>query len=171
MYGFLFATLIQYRKLCHEWSAWLTKVPRLTATDVEEWYSAKLGETSSDSNSTMDSETESLTVLSQRAFAESVQAYTQRRRGAPATDPVVARAARGLPYAMWLLRKSHPEDEAAIPQPFSTTWFAELKTALNTQQQLSRGLKEHSPFMLFRHARFDVSIDTLLKSFHQVHLN
>ena len=92
MYGFLFATLIQYRKLCHEWSAWLTKVPRLTATDVEEWYSAKLGETSSDSNSTMDSETESLTVLSQRAFAESVQAYTQRRRGAPATDPVVARA-------------------------------------------------------------------------------
>lgn len=160
MYGFLLATLIQYRKLCHEWSSWLTKVPTVTTSDVDDWYSAKLGDPQSDTTSTWaldGAESDSVSVLAQRAFRQAVKVQSQRLPGAAGSDLLVAEVSRGLPFAQWLLRKGHEEDESAIPEPFSGAWFAELQTALKTQQQLSRSLKEHSVFMLFRFARFDVS--------------
>jgi len=159
MYGFLLVTLIQYRKLCHEWSSWLTKVPTLTSSDVEDWYSAKLGDPQSDTTSTWDkdgAESESVSVLAQRAFRQTVRAHSQRLPGASGSDILVSEVSRGLPYAQWLLRKGREDDESAIPEPFSNAWFAELQSALKTQQQMSRSLKEHSVFMLFRFARFDV---------------
>lgn len=159
MYGFLVAILVQYRNLCHEWSAWLAKVPTLQQSDIEDWYSAKLQEPSSSGTSTSDSDgtaTESLQALAVRALEQSVQVQSQRRLPAGFSDPFVKKITQCLPYAQWLLRKNHSEG-SPVPEVFSTTWFAELQRALKAQQQLSRGLKEQSAFMLFRFGRYDVS--------------
>ena len=42
------------------------------------------------------------------------------------------------------------------PPAYTSTWLIQLKLALENQQQLNRGLKEHSPFLLFRNAKYDI---------------
>ncbi|KAB5559938.1 glycosyl transferase [Coniochaeta sp. 2T2.1] len=164
IYGFLVVILVQYRNLCHEWSAWLSKVPTLQQSDIEEWYSAKLQDPSTGSTTSPDEDAivgEPLRMLAVKAFQQSVQAQPQRRPPASGSDPFVRNIARSLPYAQWLLQKGHQENDA-VPEVFSSTWFAELQLAMKAQQQLSRGLKEQSAFMLFRFARYDLGQNVAL---------
>jgi hypothetical protein len=160
MYGFLIAILIQYRKLCHEWSSWLTRVPTLRPPEIEKWYTTELEKHASSGSSTSAEgavEAEPQSVLAVRAFRKSVEGCSRQIGRREASDSLVVKTSHGMPYAQWLLQKEHQHD-GGIPEAFSSGWFAELQNALKSQQQLSRGLKEHSPFMLFRFARFDVSL-------------
>ena len=160
-YGFLTLAIIQYRNLCHEWSTWQEKIPKLSEQDVLDWYShrEKQARSASDDESTspLDSST---AAQAQLAFRSAVASC--RRKAGPTVfggervDSVVARISKGMPYVDWLLLKEFPESDP--PEAFTPEWFNTLGEAVKKQQQLFRGLKEHSIMILFRHARYDVRL-------------
>lgn len=165
-YGFLVLILFQYRQLCHEWSTWMNKIPRITEKDILSWYDAKMeAEESSGSNKGSTGHKlaednispEAKKKLALLAFRKKVEAYSDGIFGFGRTkhaDPVVVRVARGMPYLEWLLKKDDPARPRA--ETLTTGWFGQVSQALKTQEQLAQGLKEHSIFVLFRYARFDI---------------
>ncbi|KAK3349640.1 hypothetical protein B0T25DRAFT_582541 [Lasiosphaeria hispida] len=161
-YGFLPLALFQYRRLCHQWMNWTDNIPKFAEKDIMEWYSSRIKKESPADDSSETSvaivDTDLTPELALRAFRESVASHQRvmlHVKGAILnSDPLVQRTAKGLPYIEWLLqRESQGEDPS---EPFSVSWFARLNQALKRQQQMTQGLKEHSIFMLFRYARFDI---------------
>lgn len=174
IYGFLVLILFQYRQLCHEWSNWMTKIPRITEKDIISWYNTKMEARAEEESTEMASETgkclartrtkteetlspEAKKKLALLAFRQEVEAYSDGIMGFGRTklaDPVVARVAQGMPYLDWLLKKDDPARPRA--ETLTTGWFGQVNQALKTQEQLAQGLKEHNIFILFRYARFDI---------------
>ncbi|KAF3761887.1 family 4 glycosyltransferase [Cryphonectria parasitica EP155] len=178
-YGFLFLILIQYRSLCHEWSTWMDRIPRVTEKDILGWYNTKLeaeaGQPLADTASDRDNKATSRMVKTEEennvtpevkrkmgllAFRRQVEAYSHGVLGFGATshhvDPVVARVAKGMPYLDWLLKKDDPARPRA--DTLTPAWFGQVNQALKTQEQMAQGLKEHNIFILFRYARFDIGV-------------
>ncbi|KAK0616354.1 hypothetical protein B0T14DRAFT_458687 [Immersiella caudata] len=164
-YTFLCLLLLQYRRLCREWVTWTDNVPKISERDIVDWYSSRLGKNlasdDSSESSVMISE-ETQTVPSKVGALQAFQAAMQRYQGNMASikqrllypDPFLERVDKGLPYIEWLLRKEHSRRD--IAEAFSVSWFAQLSQASKAQQAMTQGLKEHSIFMLSRHATLDV---------------
>lgn len=171
-YGFLALILFQYRGLCHEWSNWMTKIPRLGEKDILKWYDAKENVKVAAVEASLENDKEGVRVkltgqntvspevkrkMALVAFRREVEAYNPgifgfgRSKGA---DALVVQVAKGMPFLDWLLKK----DDPARPRADTLTpgWFGQVNQALKTQEQLSQGLKEHNIFILFRYARFDI---------------
>ncbi|KAJ4420671.1 hypothetical protein N0V82_004237 [Gnomoniopsis sp. IMI 355080] len=173
-YFFLVLILIQYRALCHEWSTWLDKVPRVSEKDVLSWANAKqeaetVRATSVASNKDKGASTavkseenvspEVKKKMALLAFRREVEAYSKGVFGLGATkrvDPVVARVAKGMPFLDWLLKKDDPARPRA--DTLTPAWFGQVNQALKTQEQMTQGLKEHDIFFLFRYAKYDIGV-------------
>lgn len=172
-YLFLVLILIQYRALCHEWSTWLDKVPRVSEKDVLSWANAKQqAETEQGASATSTKGKGEVTVKSEEnvspevkkklallAFRREVEAYSQGVFGLGATkraDPIVARVAKGMPFLDWLLKKDDPARPRA--DTLTPAWFGQVNQALKTQEQMTQGLKEHDIFFLFRYAKCDIGV-------------
>ncbi|KAK3682047.1 hypothetical protein B0T22DRAFT_432377 [Podospora appendiculata] len=168
-YGYLFLVLFQYRRLCQEWVGWIHHVPSIAEDDIVSWYTAKLKQqqpTTSSSQSSLrtisDDSPEVHRKLALRSFSETVALYRQRlfnvniKRLCPGTasDHFVQRVGNGLRYIDWLLQIENRDKEPV--ETFSVAWFAQLTEAMKSRRQMAQGLKEHSIFMLFRYARFDI---------------
>jgi hypothetical protein len=127
--------------------------------DITAWYQRRLkGQTEKSLGLGHDEEGQEFKETAQLVFREEVDAFTRRRIkvfSGYALDQLVATAAKGLPLANWLVGKGN--NGAQLPDAFSNTWFVQLDLAMKSQQQLVRGLKEHSTFFLFRYAKYDVS--------------
>lgn len=153
IYTFLIALIYQYRKLCHEWCGWMNGIPDFSDKDVLDWFVAK-NESTTDSGG----ESQVRSKDAQEAFREAVSSYSRRTRDAVTSglmaDALVGRVAKGMPYVGWLFKKAVPDGN--LPPAFSSGWFTQLGDAKKQQQQLSRGLKEHNVFILFRMARYDI---------------
>ncbi|CAG7564503.1 unnamed protein product [Fusarium equiseti] len=153
MYVFLVIILLRYRRLCQQWSGWMENIPKFTDKDVLEWFSMRMvDESGQHSEKAPDSD------MARMALTEAVTAYTRRTSEAKTSgfmsDALVRRVSEGMPYIEWLLKKT--SNGKAPPPKFTTAWFTQLTEAISQQQQLRRGLKEHSSFVLFRHARHDI---------------
>lgn len=157
IYFFIFVLLLTFRNLCHEWTTWQTKVPTIKEKDLLSWYrtsgpmeSASLAESpillSKAARTALQTEVHNLQGRSK------VLAFFQSRKD---EDKFVHKMAVGLPFALWLLEKESNGEE--LPEMFTTTWFVQLELALANQKQLTRGLKEHSPFITYRYSKYDVS--------------
>ncbi|KAF2423713.1 hypothetical protein EJ08DRAFT_595586 [Tothia fuscella] len=154
MFTFLLALLVQYRALCMEWSTWMADVPKMKESDVVQWFQAKRKNTFEKYGI---NEGQSLKEAAQKAFLERVTSVKKQRfrfLNRAVRDQLVEKAAHGLPLAQWLLEKN--SEGAKLPEAFSNTWFVQLDLAVKSQQQMVRGLKEHSAFILFRHAKYDL---------------
>lgn len=172
IYGFLVLVLFQYRRLCHEWSTWGTKIPKITEKDILDWYMSKNEQPQSDGSSGTDSEIaapspDALKKKALIAFRHSVESYNSGflQSSPRVPDPVVSRVVKGLAYIDWLLQKD--DQFRARADIFSIPWFTQMSQALENQQKMAQGLKEHSAFMLFRQAQFDVNYPSF---FFQLHL-
>jgi hypothetical protein len=153
-YAFLILILLQYRRLCHEWSAWMTNIPEFCEGDVADWWSSRSRSTT-ESDSVMSGSSGASISSADGEFHKSVQSYRRfKLLRSPRSDPMVTRVARAMPYIDWLLAKEFPSGD--MPRPFSAAWFNSLSEAKKNQKQISRGLKEHNVLMLFRHARYDI---------------
>jgi hypothetical protein len=164
-YSFLSLLLFQYRRLCHEWMNWMDNIPQLTDKDIFDWHTSRTekrhipDDTSEDSVMISESEYQgNPKALAIASFRDSVRRQRRRlfkNRSTSCGESLVVRVERGLPYIEWLLKKGSSSDQGA--ELFSGSWFARVSQAVKVQQQMTQGLKEHSIFMLFRHARYDVS--------------
>jgi hypothetical protein len=157
IYTFVITLLVTFRNLLHEWTCWLTNVPSVKEGDLMKWYKDKIGY-----KPTGDGDSQELSADSRRALMQEVQSYHKRGllrqifSSEESMDPFVKKMSIGYPYAIWLLEKE--AYGAALPETYTTTWFVQLELAFANQRQLVRGLKEHSPFITFRYAKYDVSI-------------
>lgn len=164
-YSFLSLLLFQYRRLCHEWMGWMDNIPQFTEKDIFDWYASmtekRLVPDDTSEISVMITEPkyhEDPKAVALASFRDSVRRQGRRlhkNRITTCGDSLVVRVERGLPYIEWLLKKGSTGDDGA--KLFSGSWFARVSQAIKVQQQMTQGLKEHSIFMLFRHARYDVS--------------
>ena len=163
-YFFLALLLFQYRRLCHEWMNWMKNIPHFTENDILEWHTSRTekrhlrDDTSEVSVVVSDSPEypEDPKILALAAFRDSVRRQQGRlhKGGTSREESFVVRVEQCLPYIEWLLCKGSSGSESA--ELFSGSWFAQVSQAVKVQQQMTQGLKEHSIFMLFRHARYDV---------------
>lgn len=169
-YGFITLLLLQYRGLCHEWINWLDNVAKFTDNDIVQWYSTRLEkerqseEVATSSNSSTndisdDTPPDELKKAALHAFRASVASNSTNlstfTQAVKTPDPLVRRVVKSLPYIHWLLKKDVGED-AKPADLFSVAWFSQLAQALQRQQQMAQGLKEHNIFMLFRYSRYDI---------------
>jgi hypothetical protein len=167
LYTFLLLLLFQFRNLCHEWSTWISKIPNFNEEDICAWYNKNLpyGSDREKSGKGADGVNKSAVI----AFRAGVEAYRlglfkSRKRGV--SDDLVAQVAKALPLILWLLEKENQtkgtsQAGAKRVEMFTRSWFAQLEQALEKQQGLTRGLKEHSIFVLFRHGKYDVRTPSL----------
>jgi hypothetical protein len=159
-FGFLLLLLIQYRRLCREWCTWVSRIPSITEQSILDWYGSKSNGSTSSVGGNIPALSASDRKAAFRAFGEAVNLVRGRSLNTlvnrRANDTLVAQVARGMPYIDWLMKKEFPLDKP--PEPFTPSWFPTLTEAIKTQRQLSRGLKEHNIFILFRAARYDVRI-------------
>jgi len=163
-YSFLSLLLFQYRRLCHAWMNWMDNIPQFTEKDILDWHTSRTEKrhTPDDTSeiSVMINETEyheDPKALALASFRDSVRG--QRRRlnknhNTPCGEALVVRVKRSLPYIEWLLKRGSTSGHCT--EIFSGPWFSRVSQAVKVQQQKTQGLKEHSIFMLFRHARYDV---------------
>ena len=157
VYTFTGALLINFRRLCHEWTDWHMNVPNFKEKDLFVWYRK---------HASVESETDAtaLAAAARAALRSAIRRFNQQKRSwsfrsrNATSDPFVAKMAKGLPFADFLLRKDVSAGEP--PELFTTTWFVQLELALDNQRQLMRGLKEHSSFINYRYSRYDVSYGT-----------
>jgi hypothetical protein len=165
LYAFIFVLLYQYRQLCHEWSVatWTSKVPVLSTDEVTAWYQTTQLKGSEETKSELNGE--SLDKAAAAAFQAAVEAFTRKNRGriSDDEDTLVAEAAIGLPFALWLLEKESPSPSKKTTtkhdtEMFSKVWLAKVAQAMKNAQQLARGLKEHSVFVLYRYSKYDVGV-------------
>ena len=161
VYTFLFTLLFTFRRLCRSYSSWLDKVILIKEKDIVAWYEemhAK-GEKAVPDNSSSKEETplstRARTMLMQQIHAIRSRRWWHRSRQI-VEDPFVRKLAEGYDYAIWLLLKD--DSEAKLPEPYTSTWLVQLELVLKNQRQMERGLKEHSPFILYRYSKFDVSL-------------
>jgi hypothetical protein len=163
---FLLLLLVQYWVLCRQWSTWARLIPKMVESDVTEWYQRRLkGQKEKVIGLGPEEEGQEFKETAQLVFRAEVDDFNRHRIMAfssHAPDRLVATAAKGLPLANWLVGKG--SNGASLPAAFSNTWFVQLDLAMKSQQQLVRGLKEHSAFFLFRYAKYDVSAMYYLES-------
>lgn len=159
MATFLMLLLVQYWVLCRQWSTWARLIPKMTESDITGWYQKRLGSQAEKGvGHVPDEEGQDFKEIARLVFCAEVHAFNRRKVRAfsgYARDQLVATAAKGILLANWVVGKG--ANGAQLPEPFSNTWFVQLDLAMKSQQQLVRGLKEHSAFFLFRYAKYDVS--------------
>lgn len=155
LYGFLLLLLIQYRNLCHEWNNWTNRVPIIKTDEVIAWYQTMQAESEYE---TEELKGDALSKAATAAFQDAVEAYNAKER-----NPLVSRAAKGLPFALWLLEKESPNPDKNAKKKakkdvdrWSKIWLSKVEQALKSTQQLAQGLKEHSVFVLYRYGQYDV---------------
>lgn len=170
---FLLLLLLQYWVLSRQWSTWVRLIPKITESDITAWYQKRLkGQREKDDFicAGEEGEGQEFKETAQLVFRAEVDAFKRRKiktKFGHHPDQLIAKAARGLPFANWLVGKGKVGE--ALPDAFSSTWFVQLDLAIKAQQQLVRGLKEHSAFFLFRYSKYDVSTTSCLE-FGNTHL-
>jgi len=144
LYLFLFTLLYNYRHLCITWSSWLEKIVMIDDKKILEWYKEEYevkGEMP-------DMIVKARDALYERVMAEEAR-FVRKEKG------LVKSLVDGYHESVWLLKKD--SNNGPIPEPYTSTWHVQLKVSLNTQRLFVRGLKEHSPFIMFRYSKYDVS--------------
>ncbi|KAI9744746.1 MAG: hypothetical protein M1818_001671 [Claussenomyces sp. TS43310] len=157
LYAFLAALLIGYTKLCHEWSSWTEKVPLIKEKEIIDWYE-KIAENETGemekSSLVNDKEIDANKASQSLADRLATELHSGSRKNSEA-DKFYEKLVKGHPYVVWLLEKE--SNGQPLPPPYTSTWLVQTKLALTNQQQIDRGLKEHSPFLLFRTAKYDLA--------------
>ncbi|TID17874.1 hypothetical protein E6O75_ATG10519 [Venturia nashicola] len=156
---FLVLLLLQYYLLSRQWSTWVGLIPKLAENDITTWYKNRLRgqrEKNEFVGAGEESNGQEFKETAQLVFRDEVDAFNRRNVKAFGrdTDQLVVKAAKGLPFANWLVGKG--KEGEALPDAFSSSWFVQLDLAIKAQQQMVRGLKEHSAFFLFRYSKYDL---------------
>lgn len=158
LYVFLGVLIFNYSRLCHEWTSWPEKIVLVKETEILEWYRQRAGR-STEELEKLSLTTDEIKARTKQAcdrLLEAIESCQSRSRylSGPC-DPFVEKLAAGHKYVLWLLKKE--SNGQPLPLAYSSTWMVQAKLALANQQQISRGLKEHSPFLLFRNAKYDLA--------------
>jgi hypothetical protein len=111
LYTFLLILLFQYRNICHEWITWTSNVPVLKTDDVNTWYKNSIvkGAVAGDEEPSGDALSKAATT----AFQEAVHSFIRKQKLGinKSEDAIVVKAAKGLPFALWLLEKESPSPD------------------------------------------------------------
>jgi hypothetical protein len=158
---FLVVLIWQFARLCDAWISWPEKVTLLKESEILAWYERTFGSEDIVIPISEKPTTRKQPAKSQVALASStlMKCIENKLSKVPTSklkddDAFVNRLAEGHKYVVWLLEKE--SNGEPLPAPYSSTWLVQTKLALTNQQQLIRGLKEHSPFLLFRNAKYDI---------------
>ena len=154
LYTFLGVLLLSYTRLCREWSSWQEKVKLVKDSEIADWYEAK----ASASIAKYDAVGDKTADLASKAAAAVMKAIERRLRQGKTesdSDDFIKKLAEGHEYVVWLLQNE--SRGRPLPLPYSSTWLVQTKLALTNHQQLTRGLKEHSPFLLYQTAKNDIA--------------
>jgi hypothetical protein len=154
VYVFTFAILTAFRRLCHEWTNWHVRIPRVTEKDMFQWFRKRFP-------NQLDTDDATLVTAARVALKAEVCKIEDQKRfwnlsnRSSQVDEFAGRIAHNLRLIEFLLATHSGGSE--VPELFSSTWFVQCELALNNKSQLMRGLKEHSAFIHYRYSRYDVS--------------
>ncbi|KAF3906253.1 hypothetical protein ABW20_dc0102363 [Dactylellina cionopaga] len=160
-YLFLFHLLYNYRKLCITWATWLDTIVIIDDNKILDWWAE---EHAGGNMMTIPKDDESArsalldkarTLLLQRVRDADLKKHGIISRWFPINEtPFVKKLVEGYRESVWLLKKD--AFGADIPEPYTPSWHVQLKVSLNTHRLFVRGLKEHSPFQMWRYSKYDI---------------
>lgn len=150
LYVFLGVQIYFWQKLARKWVTWMTNIHLTSEKEIMSWYRSQ--------HST--DETENLPKHLQRSEAsmqlmDAIKGHDLKQKVVHSDDSFISKLARGHKYTVFMLRQDDPMSE--LPEPYGPTWITRMKLALENQRALSHGLKEHSSFLLFRFAKYDIA--------------
>ncbi|RDW73621.1 hypothetical protein BP5796_07063 [Coleophoma crateriformis] len=154
LYVFLGVLIYNYALLCREWGTWPEKIYQTKEQEILDWHEKKEAFITNDPEK-KHPHTGDVKLRIKRASEAlmiAIKKYSPRSKN---KDPYVAKLAAGHEYVVWLLKKE--SNGQPLPVPYSGTWIVQTKLAVANQQQIGRGLKEHSPFLLFHVAKYDLA--------------
>ncbi|KAF3911696.1 hypothetical protein AA313_de0203910 [Arthrobotrys entomopaga] len=160
-YVFLFTLLWNYRKLCITWATWLDNIVMIDDNKILDWWAEeyasgnKMAVPKDDEGARSALLEKARSMLLKRVRSADLHKHGILTRWLPLREtPFVKKLVHGYRESVWLLKKD--AYGADIPEPYTPTWHVQLKVSLNTQRLFVRGLKEHSPFQLWRYSKYDI---------------
>lgn len=159
LYLFLVVLIWEWSKLCHEWTSWPEKVVITKEADIVAWHQERLKAKESSKGVPVVEEAQvrgppkTAADLAAEALGKAIE--SGQTKPPKNLDPYLAKMIPQHKFVLWILKKE--SGDAPLPPPYTTSWLVQTKLALASQQQLNRGLKEHSPFLLFRYAKYDLA--------------
>ncbi|KAK6517691.1 hypothetical protein TWF506_004873 [Arthrobotrys conoides] len=161
-YTFLFVLFYNYRKLCITWATWLDNIVMIDDNKILDWWAEeyadgnKLAIPKDDEGARSALLDKARTLLLKRVRIADLRRHGVFTRFFPIKEtPFVKKLVLGYRESVWLLKKD--AYGANIPEPYTPTWHVQLKVSLNTQRLFVRGLKEHSPFQMWRYSKYDIA--------------
>ncbi|KAE8341479.1 hypothetical protein BDV24DRAFT_163318 [Aspergillus arachidicola] len=150
---FLICLLIGARMVISQWNTWYLNIPRITDSDVVNWYL----KTSPRDSLPADVEDIGTTPIPRQALQASVEKERNRHFWTRSTaDPLVRKLADGYSATMFLLVWYCRYSRTKLPRPYSPTWNLQLKASVDTMSDMQRGVKLHNAFLHWRHTGGDV---------------
>ncbi|GAB1207399.1 hypothetical protein APSETT445_006115 [Aspergillus pseudonomiae] len=135
------------------WNTWYLNIPRITDSDVVNWYL----ETRPGDSLPADVKDIGTTPIPRQALQESVEKERNRHFWSRSTaDPLVRKLADGYSATMFLLVWYCRYSRTKLPRPYSPTWNLQLKASVDTMSDMQRGVKLHNAFLHWRHTGGDV---------------
>ena len=148
---FVASLLLGARRVISQWNTWYLNIPRVTDSDVVNWYV----QTTASSGSNMKDISSS--SAPRKALFEAVRKECSRSFWSkPTNDNFVHKMADGYSATMFLLIWYCRYSRTKIPLPYSPTWNLQLKAAVDTMSDMQKGLTMHSAFLHWRHTGADV---------------
>lgn len=149
---FLTSLLLRARRVISKWNTWYHNIPCITDADVVSWYVERQTSPSPELLQELRSSSIPRTTL-----VDMVKKERKRRFWSNATsDPLVRRFVEGHLATMFLLVWFSRYSRTEIPLPYSRTWNLQLKAAIDTMEDMQKGLKMHNAFLHWRHTGADV---------------
>ncbi|KAF3934863.1 hypothetical protein ABW19_dt0202847 [Dactylella cylindrospora] len=157
-YLFLFYLFYNYRQLCITWATWLDKIVIIDDNKILDWWADEYANGEKAAIPKDDEGARAAILDKARALLlKRVRVADLKKHSfLPFKEtPFVKQLVDGYRESVWLLKKDAGGGD--IPEPYSPTWHVQLKVSLNTQRLFVRGLKEHSPFQMWRYSRYDIA--------------
>ncbi|KAE8355715.1 hypothetical protein BDV28DRAFT_162634 [Aspergillus coremiiformis] len=153
LYLFLICLLFGARIIVAQWNTWYLHIPRITDTDVVNWYLR----TRPRHSLPADVKDIGTTPIPRQALQENVERERNRRFWTRSTaDPLVRKLADGYSATMFLLIWYCRYSRTKLPRPYSPTWNLQLKASVDTMSDMQKGIKLHNAFLHWRHTGADV---------------
>jgi hypothetical protein len=153
LYLFLICLLFGARIVVSQWNTWYLQIPRITDSDVANWYL----KTKPCDSLAADVKDIGIMPIPRQALQESVEKERNRHFWSrPTADPFVRKLADGYPATKFLLVWYCKYSRTKLPRPYSPTWNLQLKAAVDTMSDMQKGVKLHNAFLHWRHTGDDV---------------
>ena len=149
LYVFVGLLFFGSRRIASRWCNWFFDVPRLTDSEVLQWYTTNKAGGNKDCFEGM-TDPAALQLARETLFGELQKELDRPFWKKSRADQLIRKLAVGYPATKFLLDWYCRHSNTKLPYPFSSTWNIQVKVAIETLQSAQKGIRLHNGFIHWR---------------------